>query len=37
MVDKWFDLTANVSSVEELEDLFWKEIYSKVDVETYDQ
>ncbi|MEX0283990.1 MAG: C4-dicarboxylate TRAP transporter substrate-binding protein [Paracoccaceae bacterium] len=37
IVDKWFDLTANVSSKAELETLFWDEIYSKVDVNTYAQ
>lgn len=37
VVDKWFELTANVKSMEELETLMWDEIYSKVDVETYAQ
>ncbi len=34
-LDKWNGLVASVESVGELEDLFWNELYSKVDVANY--
>jgi hypothetical protein len=32
---KWTELTRNVASAEELAEIYWNEIYSKIDVATY--
>ncbi|MEY8842512.1 C4-dicarboxylate ABC transporter substrate-binding protein, partial [Cribrihabitans sp. XS_ASV171] len=32
---KWTDLTKDVSSAEELAEVYWNEIFSKVDVSSY--
>jgi len=35
LLEKWVSLTAEVESKEELADLYWNEVYSKVDPSTY--
>jgi TRAP-type C4-dicarboxylate transport system substrate-binding protein len=35
LIAKWTTLVANVDNAEALADLYWREIYSKVDVKTY--
>lgn len=35
LLDKWEGLTANVKSVDALSELYWQEIYSKVDTTTF--
>jgi len=35
LLEKWVALTAEVGSKEELADLYWEEVYSKVDPSTY--
>jgi len=32
---KWTDLTRDVSSAEQLAEIYWNEIFSKIDVATY--
>lgn len=35
LMTKWTDLTRNVTSSEELAEIYWNEIFSKIDVATY--
>lgn len=35
LLDKWVELTADVSSKEELAELYWDEIYSRIDLSSY--
>ena len=35
VLDKWVDLVQGVETKEELANLYWKEIYSKVDVNAH--
>lgn len=35
LLEKWAELVKDVDSMEELADLYWEELYSKVDVSTY--
>lgn len=37
LLSKWIDLVKNVESKEELTQLYWEEVYSKVDVKSYGQ
>ena len=35
LLEKWTDLVQNVETEQELADLYWEEIFSKVDVEKH--
>ena len=37
ILEKWIDLTKDVGSAEELEQLYWDEVYSTVDASSYGQ
>jgi uncharacterized membrane protein YcjF (UPF0283 family) len=36
-LSKWTELTKDVSSGEELAEIYWNEIFSKIDVSSYGQ